>query len=139
MNNLDDIRELSLNITDAMVRDGYVNTDSEFDVQDIITRELCDKFRSRNGQYDVIVPGSGGKDSAYVAHILKDEFNMHPLCITWAPHEYTKIGKKNFDDFTKSGFDNLLVGFHPIHFNFLIFNPIQLIILRSINLFPIII
>ena len=42
--NLDNIRELSLNITDAMVRDGYVNTDSEFDVQDIITRELCDKF-----------------------------------------------------------------------------------------------
>ena len=25
--------------------------------------KLCDKFRSRNGDYDVIVPGSGGKDS----------------------------------------------------------------------------
>ena len=24
---------------------------------------LCDKFRSRNGSFDVIVPGSGGKDS----------------------------------------------------------------------------
>ena len=44
MNNLDEIRELSLNITDAMVIDGYINTDSELDVQDIITRELCDKF-----------------------------------------------------------------------------------------------
>ena len=53
-------------------------------------KELCDKFRSKNSQYDVIVPGSGGKDSAYVAHILKHEFNMHPLCVTWAPHEYTK-------------------------------------------------
>ena len=33
--------------------------------------ELCDKFRSSNGSFDVVVPGSGGKDSAYVAHQLK--------------------------------------------------------------------
>jgi hypothetical protein len=44
MNNLDDIRELSLGITDAMVREGYINDDSEHEIQDIITRELCDKF-----------------------------------------------------------------------------------------------
>ena len=98
-------------------------------------KELCDKFRSRNGQYDVVVPGSGGKDSAYVAHILKSEFNMHPLCVTWAPHEYTKTGSKNFNDFTKSGFDNLtcfqdgeihsklsLLGFQYVADNFLPFN-----------------
>ncbi len=98
-------------------------------------KELCEKFRSRNGKYDVIVPGSGGKDSAYVAHILKSEFNMHPLCVTWAPHEYTNIGKRNFDDFTKSGFDNLtcfqdgrihsklsLLGFEYVADNFLPFN-----------------
>ena len=97
-------------------------------------KELCDKFRSRNGQYDVIVPGSGGKDSAYVAHILKNEFSMHPLCITWAPHDYTQIGLKNFNDFTKSGFDNLtcfqdgkvhsklsLLGFEYVGDNFLPF------------------
>lgn len=97
-------------------------------------KELCDKFRSKNSQYDVIVPGSGGKDSAYVAHILKHEFNMHPLCVTWAPHEYTKIGTKNFNDFTKSGFDNLtcfqdgrihrklsLLGFEYVADNFLPF------------------
>ena len=26
-------------------------------------KKLCDKYRSRNGSYDCIVPGSGGKDS----------------------------------------------------------------------------
>ncbi|MFT4662682.1 MAG: hypothetical protein ACI8XB_002975, partial [Patiriisocius sp.] len=34
-------------------------------------RELLAQFRSTDGSYDVIVPGSGGKDSAYTAHILK--------------------------------------------------------------------
>ena len=32
---------------------------------------LCDKYRSRNGNYDCLVPGSGGKDSFYASHILK--------------------------------------------------------------------
>ncbi len=33
--------------------------------------ELLDKHRSKSGNFDVIVPSSGGKDSNYVAHILK--------------------------------------------------------------------
>ena len=34
-------------------------------------KRLLDKYRSKDGSYDVIVPGSGGKDSFYAAHILK--------------------------------------------------------------------
>ena len=32
--------------------------------------KLCNKFRKKNG-YDCVIPGSGGKDSAYTSHILK--------------------------------------------------------------------
>src|SRR5687767_13848949 len=32
---------------------------------------LCDQHRKKDGSYDCIVPGSGGKDSAYQSHILK--------------------------------------------------------------------
>ena len=32
--------------------------------------KLLDKHRGR-GEYDCVVPGSGGKDSCYAAHILK--------------------------------------------------------------------
>ena len=71
-------------------------------------KQLCNKFRSRNGSYDVIVPGSGGKDSIMVSHILKNEFNMNPLTVTWAPHNYTEIGWYNFQKWINSGFDNLL-------------------------------
>ena len=69
--------------------------------------KLCNKFRSNNGNYDVIVPGSGGKDSAYVAHQLKHKYNMNPLCVTWAPFHYTQTGIINLNDFIKSGFTNI--------------------------------
>ena len=71
--------------------------------------KLCDKHRSKNGSYDVIVPGSGGKDSNYVAHMLKDKYNMHPLIVTWSPHIYTDIGRKNLTAIIDSGFDNILI------------------------------
>ena len=71
-------------------------------------KELCDKFRSRNGSYDVIIPGSGGKDSIMVCHLLKNEYNMNPLTVTWAPHTYTEIGWYNFQQWINSGFDNIL-------------------------------
>ena len=48
--------------------------------------ELLDQFRSKDGSYDVIVPGSGGKDSAFTSHILKYKYGMNPLTVTWAPH-----------------------------------------------------
>src|SRR5579863_172577 len=32
---------------------------------------LCDRYRKGNGDYDVIVPCSGGKDGGFVAHQLK--------------------------------------------------------------------
>lgn len=69
---------------------------------------LCDKFRSHNGSYDCVVPGSGGKDSFYAAHMLKYKYGMHPLTVTWAPHIYTPWGWANFQAWIHAGFDNLL-------------------------------
>ncbi|HOW27026.1 MAG TPA: N-acetyl sugar amidotransferase [Elusimicrobiota bacterium] len=71
--------------------------------------DLLDRYRSKDGSYDCIVPGSGGKDSGYVAHQLKYVYGMHPLTVTWAPHIYTDIGWKNYLAFKDSGFDNVLV------------------------------
>lgn len=71
--------------------------------------ELLDKYRSKDGSYDVIVPCSGGKDSSYIAHQLRDKYGMHPLTVTFAPHIYTDIGWQNLQNFIKSGFDNILM------------------------------
>lgn len=70
--------------------------------------DLLDKYRSKDGSYDCIVPASGGKDSGYVAHQLKYKYGMHPLTVTWAPFIYTDIGWENYLSFKDSGFDNLL-------------------------------
>jgi N-acetyl sugar amidotransferase len=70
--------------------------------------QILDAYRSKDGSYDVIVPGSGGKDSAFVTHALKHKWGMNPLSVTWSPFAYTDIGSSNFQSFIHSGFDNLL-------------------------------
>lgn len=70
--------------------------------------ELCNKHRSKDGSYDCIIPGSGGKDSAYVSHLLKYKYGMNPLTVTWSPHKYTNIGWQNFQRWIHAGFDNIL-------------------------------
>ena len=72
-------------------------------------KKLCDKYRDKNALYDVIVPGSGGKDSIYVSQLLKNKYKMKVLSVTWAPHLYTDIGWKNFQSWCKTGIDNILV------------------------------
>lgn len=71
-------------------------------------RELCDKYRSKEGKYDCLVPGSGGKDSFMQAHLLKYKYGMNPLTCTWAPHIYTDWGWKNHQSWIHAGFDNIL-------------------------------
>ncbi len=80
----------------------------DWDERERQLRDLLDRFRSKDGSYDCLVPGSGGKDSSYVSHQLKYKYGMHPLTVTWAPFEYTDIGWKNFLNWKDSGFDNLL-------------------------------
>lgn len=70
--------------------------------------KILSKYRKNYG-YDCIVPGSGGKDSSYTAHILKYKFKMNPLTVTWAPHLYTEIGWENFTNWMHiGGLDNIL-------------------------------
>jgi len=69
---------------------------------------LAEKAHKSHG-YDVVVPGSGGKDSAFTAHVLKYKYGMNPLTVTWAPHLYTDIGWKNFQNWSHvGGLDNIL-------------------------------
>ena len=104
--------------------------DWEVREQELLT--LCDHYRSKNGGHDCIVPGSGGKDSRYVSHMLKYRYGMNPLTITWPPTIYTDIGRQNFDSWlrfhdnvtitpnqtihrllTRLAFENLLHPFQP--------------------------
>ena len=71
--------------------------------------ELAGRFREFPGPYNCIVPGSGGKDSYYQAHVLKYKYGFRPLTVTWSPHIYTEWGWRNHQSWIHSGFDNFLV------------------------------
>ncbi len=84
-------------------------TNIDWKHRDELLREMLSRFKRNDGRYDVIVPGSGGKDSAFTAHILKYKYGMNPLTVTWAPHLYTDIGWKNFSNWMHvGGLDNIL-------------------------------
>ncbi len=70
--------------------------------------QLLDKHRRKDGYFDVLIPGSGGRDSIKVSHLLKYKYGMHPLTVTWPPHLYTDIGRRNFERWINvGGFDNM--------------------------------
>lgn len=79
-------------------------SERELELQDV-----CNRFRKSDGKFDVLVPSSGGKDSVYVAHLLKHKYGMNPLTMTWAPHVYTEIGFRNLQAKIHSGFNNVLL------------------------------
>lgn len=81
----------------------------DWDERERELRDLLDRHRSKDGSYDCIVPGSGGKDSFYASHILRHKYGMHPLTVTWAPHIYTDWGWGNFQRWIHAGHDNLLM------------------------------
>lgn len=71
-------------------------------------KKMLSHFRTEDGKWDVIVPCSGGKDSGALAHRLKYEYGMHPLCVTWSPMLYANIGMQNFQNMISSGLDSHL-------------------------------
>jgi tRNA(Ile)-lysidine synthase TilS/MesJ len=106
-------------------------------------RALCDRYRRDDGRYDCVVPGSGGKDSFYAAHQLKYAYGMHPLTVTWAPHIHTDWGWRNFQAWTRAGFDNYLMTPNPRLHRLLtrlavenLFHPFQPFILGQKNFAP---
>ena len=85
----------------------YKNKVVDWSQREIELVDLLNQHRKNDGSWDVIVPSSGGKDSGYVAHILKYKYNMNPLLITWSPLRYTNIGFENFVGLNDSGLVNI--------------------------------
>jgi N-acetyl sugar amidotransferase len=105
--------------------------------------KLLDQHRSKDGSYDCLVPGSGGKDSAYQAHVLKYKYGMNPLTVTWPPILYTEYGYQNWKNWIDSGFDNISFNRNGKTMKLLtklsienLFHPFQTFILGQKNLAP---
>ncbi len=107
-------------------------------------KNLLEKFRKNNGEFDCLVPGSGGKDSAMVSHILKYKYGMNPLTCTWQPIMYTDYGYKNFKNWLDiGGFENVVIRPNGYVMKYLtkhailnLLHPFQTFILGQKNIAP---
>lgn len=75
--------------------------------------ELIDKYKSKNGNFDCIVPVSGGKDGSYVAYMLKHKYSMNPLAVTVRPALSLPIGDQNLFNFIQSGYNHIHITVNP--------------------------
>jgi N-acetyl sugar amidotransferase len=66
---------------------------------------LCDKYRGMNGPggYDCAVAASGGKDSHYQVHVLKEEMGMNPILFCAEDNfPQTEAGKHNLKNISEA-------------------------------------
>jgi N-acetyl sugar amidotransferase len=71
--------------------------------------ELLGQHRKSNGEFDCLVPVSGGKDGSYVAYNLKHKYGMNPLCVTITPALPLPLGEKNLRSFVESGYNHISI------------------------------
>jgi len=57
--------------------------------------KLITPFRSNNGKPDVIIAFSGGRDSSYGLHFLKNELGMNPIAYTYDWGMVTDLARRN--------------------------------------------
>ncbi|MBF0489170.1 MAG: N-acetyl sugar amidotransferase [Candidatus Omnitrophica bacterium] len=70
-------------------------------------KALLDKYRSKTGGFDCIVPVSGGKDGCSIAYRLKHLYGMNPLTVTVRPALELSIGSENLLNFVNKGYDHI--------------------------------
>jgi N-acetyl sugar amidotransferase len=86
---------------------------------------LLDLHRRNNGEFDCLVPLSGGKDGSYVAYNLKHKYGMNPLCVTITPALPLPLGEKNLRAFVESGYNHISI--NPDHEAMRVLNKIGFI------------
>ena len=88
--------------------------DVDWDARMEELKALCDKYRRKEpGQYDCIIAVSGGKDSHYQVHIMKEVLNMNPLLITVEDFfTMTEAGKHNVKNISEA-FGCNIISFKP--------------------------
>ncbi len=61
-----------------------------------LLRAIIERGCCRDGsRHDVVIAVSGGKDSYFQVHVLKEEFGLNPLLVTYDGNNYTEVGWRN--------------------------------------------
>jgi len=81
--------------------------DIDWDKRRMELDDICNKYScatTLEGEWDCIIPVSGGKDSHFITYYMKGEMNMRPLLISFIPSDQTVLGRKNLENL-KHSFD----------------------------------
>lgn len=58
---------------------------------------ILEQYRSNSGRnYDCIIPVSGGRDSYFIVHTIKNVYKMNPLLVSYNHHYNTRRGLRNY-------------------------------------------
>lgn len=72
-------------------------------------KKLVEPYR-RNGEEDVIVPFSGGRDSSFLLHKVKTELGLNPIAYTYDWGMVTDLARRNIARICgKLGIENIIV------------------------------
>jgi len=63
-------------------------------------RQILASYRGMK-PWDCIIPVSGGKDSHFITHTIK-EMGMNPLLVCFVPSDQTELGRKNLNNLKKA-------------------------------------
>lgn len=67
---------------------------------------ILEKYRTKDGGWDCIVPVSGGKDSTFqVIRVL--QLGLNPLCVTSSTCDLSPIGRENIENLKRLGVDHM--------------------------------
>ncbi|MDF3820160.1 N-acetyl sugar amidotransferase [Leptospira sp. 96542] len=77
--------------------------------------ELVGEYRSKSGKnYDCIVPVTGGQDSYYIVHLVKNILKLNPLCVSYNKYYNTGTGIRNLSNLRiKFNVDILIQNVNP--------------------------
>ena len=72
--------------------------------------DLVEPYRKQNNNLDILVPLSGGRDSTYALHIIKEELKMNPITYTYDWGMVTDLARRNIARICgKLGVENIIV------------------------------
>lgn len=72
--------------------------------------ELVEPYRSPEGKSDCIVPFSGGRDSTYTLHVVKEVLGLNPIAFTYDWGMVTDLARRNIARVCgKLGVENIIV------------------------------
>ena len=86
----------------------YVKTNSSKSLDNLY--DLVKPFRKKDGSPDVLLPFSGGRDSTYTLHIVKEELGLNPITYTYDWGMVTDLARRNIARICgKLGVENIII------------------------------